>query len=854
MLQLRDAAGNAVSQSGVSVSVAIASGGGILGGTTSVSTNASGVATYTNLSITGTAGDRTVSFTSSGLTGVTSGIITVTAGPASQLSITTQPSSSAQNAVAFGQQPVIQLKDAVGNPVNTSGVVVTAAISTGGGTLGGTLTATTNASGVATFTNLSITGTIGDRTLVFTASGFTSVTSSTITVTAGSATQLAITIQPSSSAQSGIAFGQQPVLQLRDVSGNNVSQNGVVVTAAIASGGGTLGGTLTASTNASGVASFSNLSISGTIGNRTLSFSATGLTGATSNTIALTAGSADHLSITQQPSSSAQSGVNFAAQPVLQLRDASNNAVSQSGVAITATIASGPGGATLGGATVVTTDGSGVATYVTLNLSGPSGSYTLGFAGSGLTGATSNSITLSAGTATKLAITTQPSSSAQSGVGFAQQPAIQLQDNAGNPVSQAGVVVTATINSGGGSLGGTTTATTNASGLATFTNLSITGTAGDRTLLFAAAALVSVASNTITVSAGPATQLAITQQPVGGTSGGALGTQPVVAVRDASGNTVTTDNSTQVTIAIFSGAGGSLGGTLAKTVVNGVATFTNVTLSGTVGTNYVLQFTSSPALTAANSNNVTVTPGTATKLTITTQPVGAASGAALATQPVVAVQDAQGNTVTADNTTQVTVAIFSGAGGTLGGTLTKTVVNGVATFTNVTLSGTVGTDYVLQFSSSPALTAANSNNVTVTAGAANKLGITTQPAGGASGAALATQPVIAIQDAQGNTVTSDNSTQVTVAIFSGAGGTLGGTLTVTAVNGIATLTNVTLTGTTGTNYVLRFTSSPVLTAVNSNNLQVTSGSASKLGITTQPVGGASGAALATQPVIAIQDA
>ena len=113
--------------------------------------------------------------------------------------------------------------------------------------------------------------------------------------------------------------------------------------------------------------------------------------------------------------------------------------------------------------------------------------------------------------------------------------------------------------------------------------------------------------------------------------------------------------------------------------------------------------------------------------------VGGVSGALLATQPVVAVQDAQGNTVTTDNTTTVTVAIFSGAGGNLGGTLTKTAVNGVATFTNVTLSGIVGTNYVLQFASNPALTAVNSNNVTVTAGPATKLGILTQPVGGVSG-------------------------------------------------------------------------------------------------------------------------
>lgn len=111
----------------------------------------------------------------------------------------------------------------------------------------------------------------------------------------------------------------------------------------------------------------------------------------------------------------------------------------------------------------------------------------------------------------------------------------------------------------------------------------------------------------------------------------------------------------------------------------------NITLSGTAGA-------------TGNAGALTEVAGTATQLVITTQPVGGASGAVLATQPVIAVRDAQGNTVTSDNSTQVTVAIQSGAGGTLGGTQTVTMVNGVATFTNVTLTGTPGTNYVLRFS------------------------------------------------------------------------------------------------------------------------------------------------------------
>src|SRR5207244_1551408 len=134
---------------------------------------------------------------------------TLGAGSATQLSITTEPSATAQSGVPFAQQPVLQLRDGVGNAVSQAGVTVTAAIASGGGTLGGTLTATTNTSGVASFTNLGITGTAGDRTLSFAATGLTGATSTTISITAGAATQLAVTTQPSSSASSGTAFTQQ---------------------------------------------------------------------------------------------------------------------------------------------------------------------------------------------------------------------------------------------------------------------------------------------------------------------------------------------------------------------------------------------------------------------------------------------------------------------------------------------------------------------------------------------------------------------------------------------------------------------------------------------------------------------
>src|SRR2546428_3310926 len=106
------------------------------------------------------AGARTLSFSPPGLRAVTSTAITITAGAATQLSVTTQPSATAQSGVAFAQQPVVQLQDANGNPVSQSGVVVTATVTPAGATPTNA-TATTAANGAATFSGLTLSGRTG---------------------------------------------------------------------------------------------------------------------------------------------------------------------------------------------------------------------------------------------------------------------------------------------------------------------------------------------------------------------------------------------------------------------------------------------------------------------------------------------------------------------------------------------------------------------------------------------------------------------------------------------------------------------------------------------------------------------
>ena len=85
-------------------------------------------------------------------------------------------------AVPLVTQPVIQLRDASGTDVQQAGVSVTAAIASGAGRLTGTTSRTTDGDGRATFTDLAIADATGPHTLIFAASSFTSVVSTSITV------------------------------------------------------------------------------------------------------------------------------------------------------------------------------------------------------------------------------------------------------------------------------------------------------------------------------------------------------------------------------------------------------------------------------------------------------------------------------------------------------------------------------------------------------------------------------------------------------------------------------------------------------------------------------------------------
>lgn len=491
--------------------------------------------------------------------------VTVSPGAPSQLGIRTQPAGGASG-IVLSTQPIVEIRDAAGNVVTSSNASVTAIIATGGGTIVGSTATATN--GVATFTGLAITGSVGDRTLSFGAAGLTSVTSAGFSVGPGAATKLVVRTEPTGAA-SGVSFVTQPQVEVRDDADNLVTTSTADITATIASGGGTLTGATAKAVG--GIATFSGLSITGLVGARTLTFSSAGLTSATSSSFTLIAGQPVALKFRRAPAG-AMVGAPLSTQPILEIDDAGGNVVSSS-VVVTAAIASG--GGTLTGATA--TSVGGVATFTKLGLVGLPGRYVLTFSAPGLTPVTADPLTLGVGNPTQLVILTQPDG-AFSGSPLVTQPVLQVEDDAGNIVRNYAGSVSAGVASGSGVASSAVANVVN--GVAAYSALTVTGPAGNVTLQFSSGSLRAVSSAPFVLAPSPNLFLVVTVPPPFSVQNGVPITPAmVVEVRDGSGNRVNTN----VLITFVTDA---VSGTITNAsamAINGVATFTGLTLSGPPG-------------------------------------------------------------------------------------------------------------------------------------------------------------------------------------------------------------------------------------------------------------------------------
>ena len=381
---------------------------------------------------------------------------------------------------------------------------------------------------------------------------------------------------------------------------------------------------------------------------------------------------------------------------------------------------SGPAeqGETFLGSFPVTVSGSTAPFTATGLLALPANSYVTATATSS-TGDTSQFGTLAAvGVATQLVVTQQPSATATAGVTFSKQPIVEEEDALGNVITtdSTSTVTVARGNHGTGALQGSSLTVTLVNGghlhrgSSTMSlrslNLSFSTTAGAFT----------ATSNDIAVSPATASKFVVTQQPsTTATAGVAFATQPVVTEEDAFGNVIATDNITTVTATRGSLGNATLqGSNRTVTLVNGVGAFSG--LSYNVAETINLRFfTNKAGVATATSNNIVVSPATATQLVFAQQPSSTGTGQAISPPVTIQLEDQFDNVETGDNTSSVTAVIASGpAGGSFtgGSTTTVTVQAGVATFRNLILS-TVGAIDARGSDTSPVLTSAPSDSFVV---------------------------------------------------------------------------------------------------------------------------------------------
>jgi hypothetical protein len=242
------------------------------------------------------------------------------------------------------------------------------------------------------------------------------------------------------------------------------------------------------------------------------------------------------------------------------------------------------------------------------------------------------------------------------------------------------------------------------------------------------------------------------------------------------------------------------GSSSASITDNGSQSFTNlssgshsVSLSG-VAANCSVSGGSSQSATVPAGGSITVAfqvscvAPPATQLAFGVQPTHTTAGSPISPAVQLRALDASGNLATSFNGT-ITIALGANpTGTTLSGTTTVSAVNGVATFANLSLTK-VGTGYSLTASAS-GLTGATSASFSISAASASALFFTVQPSNTQTGTAISPAVQVTARDAYGNTATGFNGSMTMAIGRNPSGGTLSGTKTVTAANGVGTFSNL----------------------------------------------------------------
>jgi len=552
-----------------------------------------------------------------------------------------------------------------------------------------------------------------------------------ITVTPAAASKLEIVTQPSATAQAGAAFAQQPAVQVTDEFGNPLAE-GFTVTASIATGGPALIGTASASTSSSGVATFNDLGIGGLLGQRTLQFSAPGLLSVVSTAVDVNTPGVPFALFTVQGPGNVFAGQDMSPAPSVRLEDAYTNVIAGEVVEV----GLDPAGKSFAAGTVTTatTGSDGVAVFPGLRIEEAFKTYRLRFALGAVT-RTTGQFAVNAGAPATVEVTTQPPAEGTAGAALTPAPSVAVKDTFGNGVP--GATIQGTLNGASFAPGSTVSVISNDEGQAAFSNLAINTAGTGYTITFRSltAGNPAVTSTPLDIVPDAANALIdITGQPGDSVAGENLAGPPTIKVADPYGNAV---EGKTVEVTLLDGSFAS-GQTSKTSGAGGVLTFSDLVVEQ--ADTYRLRFAGRDGFAAAvASEEFTVDPAAAAQLSLSTPPKAGAAGALLTTQPVLSILDAFDNLVVSDSSTAISVAIKSGSGGELGGTVSRTAVGGIVTFDNLTLGGLVGEDYVLRFTAEAPSTIGfvDSAALQVTAGSPWAINVSNEPVQSFAGQSLA---------------------------------------------------------------------------------------------------------------------
>ncbi len=833
-VQLQDSFGNNVSTPGVAVTLQANPVAGRVSGFVAQptqNTDANGLATFSGLMLV-QSGQYVLLASASSFSSATSVAFTIHVGAPSAIQAAGGTPQSALIQTAFTQPLKTRVLDSVGNPV--SGVTVTFTVPTSGAsaTLGST-SAVTDANGestvIATANSLA-----GSYSVTAGTVGVASSASFSLTNLTGSVGHVAFVQQPSN-APAGAVISPAVTVHVTDAGSNPIA--GASVTVALSGASAALGGTLSAVTNASGVATFADLSITAT-GSYRLEALSTGMSALSDPFQISAATSAVVILAFEGDTQSAAVGTVYSGLLKARVEDLYHNPIANASV-IFAAPTGGPS-VTFSGPSTVNSGPDGVATAPAVTANSQLGTFQVTANTAAASGLALFNLTNVPGSADKLAFVQQPVDTVAGAI-ITPAVTVQLQDNAGNAVHTAGIQITLEANAlvrRLKDLSGSTTETTDSSGLATFTNLSISQT-GNYEFEAISSGLRSDTSTPFRITAGTAAKIAT----AGGTPQSATVLtafpQPLqVTVLDALDNPVA--GATVTFAAPGSGASATLSAPSAVTGANGTASVTAI--ANSVAGSYSVSATVGAAATSFLLSNLTGAPG---QISFVQQPSNTPAGAAISPPVIVRVVDGGGNPVSGAPVTISVQEATAALGGTLNGT---TDSSGLATFAD--LSITAAGTYHLDVASGSISTPSESFQITPATSGIAILAFEGDAQSAAVGTAYAGPLQARVEDLYHNPIA--NASVTFAAPTSGASVTFSGSATVTSgTDGVAVSPAMTANSQTGTFQVTATTAAASGPAF--FNLTNVPGSANKLKFVQQPVDTVAGAAITPAVTVQLQD-